>query len=213
MTLLSDKTFKSTAFHSILDGLDDLRVLSYENTMRTKCEVNTELTENTFTLMFTQPEGDTVRLIATQNRPIGKKLVNPDYSIKVQRPSINGTMYIEPRHLDKTKSFINGTTKTARIMRDMLSLALSEHVRLTKANRKESAEETINRLMAENAALKAERDNFRLTMAQIHAVPFLNEIKELIETGNVGTNAFIHRQSLMLPQLIDAIKSLGAKNE
>lgn len=213
MALLSNKTFKSTEFQSILDGLRDLRLLSPDTNIQEKCDVNTDLTDYVFTLTFTEQEGDTVRFVAKQQRTIGKKLVNPDYLIKVYNHANDTAFELEPRDLDQTQSFINGTTKTARIMRDMLSLALSEHVRLTKANRKESAEETINRLMSENAALKAERDNFRLTMAQIHAVPFLNELKEVIATRNVGDNAFIHRQSLMLPQLIDAIKSLGGKDE
>lgn len=213
MALLSDKTFKSTAFHSILDGLRDLRLLSPDTNIQEKCDVNTDLTDYVFTLTFTEPEGDTVRLVAKQQRTIGKKLVNPDYLIKVYNHANDTAFKLEPRDLDQTQSFINGTTKSSRILRDMLSLALSEHVRLTKANRKESAEETINRLTSENAALETKLNNFVLTMSRIRAVPFLNELKEAVATRNVGDNAFTHRQTIMLTNLIDTIKSLEVKDE
>lgn len=153
MAILKHKTIKLPTFKLLLDGLNDLQLLSTDNNLFEDCFVNTVISNCEFMVSFTKNEGDMVRLIAKQSRPIGKKLVNPEIEIRVYNHAINTSFNHTPKDLDNVPSFINSEYKPMRMLRDFLQLVLSEHCRIVKLKDKETTEEELVRLRAENEAL------------------------------------------------------------
>ena len=66
MAILKHKTIKLPTFKLLLDGLNDLQLLSTDNNLFEDCFVNTDISNHHFMISFTELAGDTVRLIAKQ---------------------------------------------------------------------------------------------------------------------------------------------------
>ena len=145
MAILKHKTIKLPTFKLLLDGLNDLQLLSTDNNLFEDCFVNTDISNHHIMISFTELAGDTVRLIAKQSRPLGKKLVNPDIEIRVYNQVKDASFNLTPKDLDNVPSFINSEYKPMRMLRDFLQLVLSEHCRIVKLKDKETTEALIRK--------------------------------------------------------------------
>lgn len=213
MAMLKHKTIKLPTFKLLLDGLNDLQLLSTDNNLFEDCFVNTDISNHHIMISFTVLAGDTVRLIAKQSRPLGKKLVNPDIEIRVYNQVKDASFNLTPKDLDNVPSFINSEYKPMRMLRDFLQLVLSEHCRIVKLKDNKTTEEELVRLRAENEALQNKLQDFLQTVVIINAKSYIAELRDML-AKDVHYNApFRTKQNTMLIRLVEAIDNLEENND
>ena len=100
-----------------------------------------------------------------------------------------------------------------RMLRDFLQLVLSEHCRIVKLKDKETTEEELVRLRAENEALQNKLQDFLQTVVIINAKSYIAELRDML-AKDVHYNApFRTKQNTMLIRLVEAIDNLEENND